>query len=886
HEHDAEDAFQATFLVLARNTGAIRKRETVANWLHGVAYRTALKAKRSAARRRNHEARLRLTSPRATASPTWDEVQGVLDEEIQRLPEPFRAAFVLCVLESKTVPEAAAELGCKKGTVSSRLTRARRRLQQRLARRGITLTALLAALSLTEPAGKAAMPRQLARAAIRSGLLVAADSPAAAVIPSRVAALAAGVTRAMLLTKSRLSTVVMLALGVLAAGAGLAARQARGAKEPDEAAAKPQATAKPQVAPKAGNDKQTVTYSGRVLGPDGQPVADAKLYLTLSWSYVKRPSPSPAYASTGPDGRFQFTVPKAKFGDSATTLAATAANHGVAWVDVPMRGKRENLTLQLVKDVPINGQVVDLQGRPVRGVTVRLLHIRAAPKEDLRSWLEAVKAKQEGSHRLEGQHLSGQLMSQEISGLPQKANTNADGRFRLTGIGRERMIVVQIEGPTIATKQVRILTRPGEAVEVPEWMPISEPGLEKPPVVTYHGATFKQVVGPTKPIAGVVRDKDTKEPLAGVTIKSYKLANHPIHGVDFIQTTTDGRGRYRLTGMPKGSDNKILFVPRDDQPYLTVHAEVPDTPGLEPVTVNWEMKRGVWFEGKITDKVTGKPLAGHVDYVALPGNPHLREYAGYEGTFVQRLSWNVRPDGTYRVVGLPGPGILAVVYSDHYLDAHERDDAEGAKKNFVLPMSYNAMARVNPSKNTERATRNVMLDPGETINGRLVGPDAKPLAGVRTHGLTRWGGWEQPALQTAEFTVRAFNPRRPRAVLFHHAEKRLVGALEPPKDKGKPVMVMMRPGATVTGRFLDADGQPRANVALSFVIRLDADGFQAGYLPDKIQTDKDGRFRIEALLPGYEYTLRDNQGYVPFGAGLRSGETKDLGDVRLKSYAP
>src|SRR5262245_3399062 len=129
HEHDAEDAFQATFLVLARNTGAIRKRETVANWLHGVAYRTALKAKRSAARRRSHEARLRPPSSRPAPSPTWDEVQGVLDEEIQRLPEPFRAAFVLCVLESKTVPEAAVELGCKNGTVSSRLTRARRQLQ-------------------------------------------------------------------------------------------------------------------------------------------------------------------------------------------------------------------------------------------------------------------------------------------------------------------------------------------------------------------------------------------------------------------------------------------------------------------------------------------------------------------------------------------------------------------------------------------------------------------------------------------------------------------------------------------------------------------------------------------------------------------------------------
>jgi hypothetical protein len=520
-----------------------------------------------------------------------------------------------------------------------------------------------------------------------------------------------------------------------------------------------------------------------------------------------------------------------------------------------------------------------------------VLHLLATPKEDLGPWAEAVKARKEGSHNLERQHLPRQLMSQEIPGLPRAATTDADGRFRLTGIGRERMAILQIEGPTIASRQVRALTRSVATVEVPEWKPVNEPGLTRPTVMAYYGATFTHAAAPTKPIVGIIRDKDTNKPLAGITVQSYKLANNPMHGIDFIETKTDAEGRYRLTGMPKGPDNKILVIPRDDQPYVIVHVVVPDTEGLVPVTVDFALKRGVWIEGKITDKATGKPVGRWVElkYYSMYGNPNLRDYPGFGGTHLNRPTYRVKADGSYRVVGLPGPGLLAVQYSDHYLLVPERDDAEGAKEPFlntapfaVSGISYNAFARIEPPQGADSFQRDVALDPGRTFTGTVLGPDGKPMPGVRGFGLSGWGGWDRNEMKDSEFTVRAFNPRRPRDLLFQHLDKGLVGVAQPPKDKDSSVTVRMQPGATVTGRLVDADGQPRPGVELSLTFRPKERAASYQYHPERIETDREGRFRVAALLPGYEFTLSDGRGSLHFGGALGSGQTKDLGDVQMK----
>src|SRR5262249_35280812 len=155
---DAEDVFQATFLVLARKAATIRKPESLSCYLHGVAYRLAIKAKTEADRRRRHERRASTTGETEDTDLSWREVRAMIDEELQHLPENLRLPLVLCYLEGETQDEAARRLGWPRGTLKRRLERGRDRLRVRLSRRGVTLGGGLFAVVLTESATRGAVP--------------------------------------------------------------------------------------------------------------------------------------------------------------------------------------------------------------------------------------------------------------------------------------------------------------------------------------------------------------------------------------------------------------------------------------------------------------------------------------------------------------------------------------------------------------------------------------------------------------------------------------------------------------------------------------------------------------------------------------------------------
>jgi RNA polymerase sigma factor (sigma-70 family) len=232
NSHDAEDAFQATFLLLARRAAAVRQRGSLGSFLYAVARNTALHARRAAARRKAKEANaMPRPEPRQDA---WDGLREALDEELARLPEKYRVPVLLCDLEGLTRKQAARRLGVPEGTVAGRLARARALLARRLSRHGPALSGAALAVALSGEAS-AAVPATLVGLTVRVAALVAAGQ--APVVTTAAGALMKEVMKTMLLTKLKLAVGALMVAAALGAGSLIyrAAGQAPGGERRAEA---------------------------------------------------------------------------------------------------------------------------------------------------------------------------------------------------------------------------------------------------------------------------------------------------------------------------------------------------------------------------------------------------------------------------------------------------------------------------------------------------------------------------------------------------------------------------------------------------------------------------------------------------------------------------
>lgn len=924
HEQDAEDAFQATFLVLARKADSIRKTEAVGSWLHGAAYRIAMRAKRDAAIRRKHEGRAGSVSCRVEDHPAANtagspertmslrEGLAVLDEEVQRLPAKHRAVFVACCLEGKTMAETARELGWKEGTVSGTLSRAKERLRSRLARRGVTLSAALAALALTDRV-TASLPVKLFSATLEAALRYAAGGPA----PAALSALIRAASSVALFTKAKIAGVLV----ALAASACCFAFASSPSDKSDAASAKQQAKAEPQPA-----KEDAVAYSGRVVDPDGKPVAGAKVYFQF---LTRADEPTPVRATTDENGRFAFSLTPKDVPLSADSMEFTARKVGFIVVKAdsfafawhpPIKGTKD-IAFHLARDdSPIQGRMLDLQGKPIAGVRVTVLSAAMNNEGDLSPFLQALKDRKSLYESIV-KHLPNFLHNpfisrREVTLLP-STKTDAEGRFRIPGFAREQLIELRVEGPTVERQEFYVLNRAkpagSDALLTTNRQPADRMyGAAEKAILRWNG--FEYAAAPGQVVVGTVRDADSKVSLPGAIIESYVLAGTNLAQNTLYHTVADAQGRYRFTGLPRGKGNQIRIRPPKGEPYIPLVKSVPPKDALVEATVDADLPRGVFVDVTAKDKATGRPVPGSVSYFTFPDkiDPNMPFFSGpFSDSYDNFMA--IRNDGTFRFVAVSRKAILAFRADwTKYPIAKEADALQ--LPSALSASNFMAFAELNPKVGDDPVTVDFVLDTGGVTKIRVVDPDGKPLPGTLAAGLRHdwFTGADWPGMDKAgEYLALGLDPMHPRLLCFAHWDKKLAGSVVVRGDEKAPVTVKLQPWASVKGRLLNANGQPIKNETLWFTelpplnpgkYRALDNGLhvveRSGYKPSPDpRTDADGNFQVEGLIPGLKYNLalRDSQGAFAWdqikwqglafsNLVLKPGESKDLGDVKLQPF--
>jgi RNA polymerase sigma factor (sigma-70 family) len=237
NHHDAEDAFQATFLVLVRKAGSIAAPQLLANWLYGVAHQTALKARVTTGKRRARERQVtEMSEPAATEQDLWHHLLPLLDQELSRLPDKYRIAIVLCDLEGKTRKDAARQLGVPEGTLAARVSRGRALLAKRLGRHGLTVSGVSLAVGLAQNAASLSAPAAVVSSTITAAALFAAGQAAVGgAVSAEAITLTEGVLKSMLLTKLKIATTMLLTAALVCSGVGLLCDTLAGAAQAEPA---------------------------------------------------------------------------------------------------------------------------------------------------------------------------------------------------------------------------------------------------------------------------------------------------------------------------------------------------------------------------------------------------------------------------------------------------------------------------------------------------------------------------------------------------------------------------------------------------------------------------------------------------------------------------
>jgi hypothetical protein len=587
----------------------------------------------------------------------------------------------------------------------------------------------------------------------------------------------------------------------------------------------------------------------------------------------------------------------------------------------PVKAAEWTLTLPR-DDVPIRGRVLGPDGHPLFGATVRLTGLDVPWKRDLNAHLEKEKRRERSTDLLTMAYDRQLEMPGVLPGATTEAVTDADGRFRLAGLGRERFARLDFRGPRVAGKSIVVMTREAADFRVRP--------LNWPEDLVIYGAGFTVALERGRTVTGVVRDKASGAPIADAWV------GPGIDAITALETgrypnATDAQGRFALDGLSADlrdiqytgrtlelegpAERVVLAVPKPGQPYFLAMGQVNDA-GKAVV----DCPRGIPFRLTLRDEA-GRPVEAEVTYSAIAPNPFfqkvIQSVLAQAGSSLSRAAR--QSDGTYLGVALPGPGaVLAktprkagyrpahvdpkgffapgkvswapqevyTVYGDHDgLAVATFFGGAGLNQH-----DYAAIVLVNPAEGAGPLQLAATVAPDRPRRVTLLDPEGRPVVGAEATGLIPyyWAGGR--ALRAATVPIVGLHPDRARRITFVKEDRKLIGFLLARGDGDTPYTVRMQPWGTFTGRVVDDQGRPQKGATITGIDAVREvpayDDASLGIFLG-VQTDEHGRFRAERLVPGQSYgatlSLGIGRPSGPAFEGLKvaPGRVRDLGDLRL-----